>query len=208
MSKDKDNKADNSFKILTIGESQVGKTSILRRYVDNKYIKHHLSTIGIDYRTKMVKVLDKEVKLKIWDTAGQERYHHITSQMYKGAHGVMLVFDVTDDNSFEKIKDWMEDINSNISKNEISIILIGNKCDLVEERVIDEERAKNLASELDIKYYETSALNGKGIEEAFEGLVKLILKKNKIIPESRTISLVSAKPEDVIEKNGKKKGCC
>ena len=208
MSKEENNKTNNIFKILTIGESQVGKTSILRRYVDNKYIKHHLSTIGIDYRTKMVKVMGKEIKLKIWDTAGQERYHHITNQIYKGAHGIMLVFDVTDDNSFDKIKDWMEQINSNMSKDEISIILIGNKCDLQDERVIDEQKAKIKAEELGVKYYETSALNGTGINEAFEGLVKLILKKNKIIPESRTISLVSKEAEEIVEKNEKKKSCC
>ena len=96
---------NNTFKILTIGESQVGKTSILRRYVDNKFERHHLATIGIDYQTKTLKIKDKEIKLKIWDTAGQERYRNIANQAYKGADGIILVYDITDELSFSKISD-------------------------------------------------------------------------------------------------------
>ena len=113
---------NNTFKILTIGESQVGKTSILRRYVDNKFERHHLATIGIDYQTKTLKIKDKEIKLKIWDTAGQERYRNIANHAYKGADGIILVYDITDELSFSKISDWMEQINSNLSRNEIGII--------------------------------------------------------------------------------------
>ncbi len=192
----------NTFKILTIGESGVGKTCILRRFVENKFFKTHLATIGIDFRTKAIKVYGKDIKLKIWDTAGQERYHNITNQIFKGSDGIILVFDVTEDNSFSKIQDWIEQVKSNVSQKEISLILIGNKCD-IEERVISKEKGKELAKILNIDYYETSALNGTGINEAFEGITKTIMKRKNIINnEGRTISLVSNKEEK------KKKTCC
>ena len=170
---------NNTFKILTLGESGVGKTAILRRYVENKFEKHHLATIGIDYQSKTIKIKNKEIKLKIWDTAGQERYLNLASHLYKGADGIMLVYDITDEYSFSKITDWMEQINSNLSKNEIGIVLIGNKSD-IEDRIIDTEKGEEKAKEYGIQYFETSALNGNGINEAFEGLAKQILKNYKI----------------------------
>ena len=190
-----------TFKILTIGESGVGKTCILRRFVENKFIKNHLATIGIDFRTKVINVYGRDVKLKIWDTAGQERYHNITSQVYKGSDGIILIYDVGEEETFIKIKDWIEQIKSNISEEEISLILVGNKCDITERR-ISKEKGKEMADSLKINYYETSALNGTGINEAFEGLAKEILKKRKTNSE-RTISLVSSN-----EKKIEKKGCC
>ena len=201
---------NNTFKILTLGESGVGKTAILRRYVENKFEKHHLATIGIDYQSKTIKIKNKEIKLKIWDTAGQERYRNIASHAYKGADGIMLVYDITDEYSFSKITDWMEQINSNLSKNEIGIVLIGNKSD-IEDRIIDTEKGEEKAKEYGIQYFETSALNGNGINEAFEGLAKQILKNYKIKNNdvgSRTISLQSAKPEDIVETDKKKRKCC
>ena len=141
-----------TFKILTIGESGVGKTSILRRYVENKFERHHLATIGIDFQSKTIKIKNKEIKLKIWDTAGQERYRNIANQTFRGADGIILVFDITDDYSFSRITDWMEQINANISKDEIGLILIGNKCDL-EERMVPYEKGEEKAKELGIDYY-------------------------------------------------------
>ena len=201
---------NNTFKILTLGESGVGKTAILRRYVENKFEKHHLATIGIDYQSKTIKIKNKEIKLKIWDTAGQERYRNIASHAYKGADGIMLVYDITDEYSFSKITDWMEQINSNLSKNEIGIVLIGNKSD-IEDRIIDTEKGEEKAKEYGIQYFETSALNGNGINEAFEGLAKQILKNYKIKNNdvgSRTISLQSSKHEDIVENDKRARKCC
>ena len=195
--------SNHTFKILTIGESGVGKTCILRRFVENKFLKSHLATIGIDFRTKVLHVYGKDIKLKIWDTAGQERYHNITSQIYKGADGIILVFDVNEEISFSKIKDWIEQIKSNVSQEEISLILLGNKCD-IEERAISKEQGQEMANSLNLKYYETSALNGTGINEAFEGLTKEIMKKKKVInSDGRTISLTSTQ-----KAKNQKKGCC
>ena len=121
-----------TFKILTIGNSGVGKTCILRRFVENKFLKTHLATIGIDFKTKTLNINNKEIKLKIWDTAGQERFSRITTQYYKGADGIVLVYDVTDDDSYEKIRDWMAQIKANTEKDELGFVLLGNKCDVDE----------------------------------------------------------------------------
>ena len=202
-----DNSNTNVFKILTIGDGGVGKTSILRRYVENKFLKHHLSTIGIDFLSKTLKIKDKEIKLKIWDTAGQERYRQITSHIYKDADGIILVFDVTSEESFNQITDWMEQIKNNVSKEEINLILIGNKCDLA-DRMVEKERGEKMAEKLKIKYFETSALTGQGINEAFEELAKQIFRnKNPNENISRNISITYNKPEDALKKK-KGKGCC
>ena len=202
-----DNSNTNIFKILTIGDGGVGKTSILRRYVENKFLKHHLSTIGIDFLSKTLKIKDKEIKLKIWDTAGQERYRQITSHIYKDADGIILVFDVTSEESFNQITDWMEQIKNNVSKEEINLILIGNKCDLA-DRMVEKERGEKMAEKLKIKYFETSALTGQGINEAFEELAKQIFKnKNPNENISRNISISYDRSEDALKKK-KGKGCC
>ena len=173
-----------TFKILTIGESGVGKTCILRRFVENKFLKNHLATIGIDFKTKNLIINNKEIKLKIWDTAGQERFRNITTQYYKGADGIVLVYDVTDDGSFEKIRDWMAQIQANAEKDDLGLVLLGNKCD-VEPRVVTEEQGNKMAEELNISYFETSALTGQGIKEAFEQLARDIMKKKGVGEENK-----------------------
>ena len=202
------------YKILAIDESEVGKTSILRRYIENKFMTSHLATIGVDFRTKALNICGKNVKLKIWDTAGQERYHNITNQMYKGADGIILVYSVIDESSFQKITELLEQITSNITDDEISIILLGNKCDL-EGRAITKEQGKEKADSLNIKYYETSALDGRGINEAFEELAKEIMTKKAIINhKSKSFSLHSDdkqkkdKDKNKDKEKIKKKKCC
>ena len=168
-----------TFKILTIGESGVGKTCILRRFVENKFLKNRLATIGIDFKTKTLNINNQEIKLKIWDTAGQERFRNITTQYYKGADGIVLVYDVTDEASYEKIREWMEQIHSNTQKEEIGLVLLGNKCDM-EPRNVTEDMGNKMAEELKTDYFETSALTGQGIKEAFEQLTKTIMKKRGV----------------------------
>ena len=196
-------------KILTIGESGVGKTCILLRYTDNKFIKNHLTTIGIDYKTKDVNINGKMIKLKIWDTAGQERFRNITQQYYKGADGIVLVFDLTDRNSFEKVREWMKQIQSYTQKDAIAIVLLGNKCD-AENKAVSIKEAQEIADEFNLKFYETSAMNNINIEESFKQLSTEIMKikdsknnDNSSVP-SQTHQL---KQEDKKDKP-KKKGCC
>jgi Ras-related protein Rab-8A len=194
-----------TFKILTIGESGVGKTCVLRRFVENKFLKNHLATIGIDFKTKTLNINNQEVKLKIWDTAGQERFRNITTQYYKGADGIVLVYDVTDDASYEKIRDWMDQILSNTQQEEIGLVLLGNKCDM-EPRTVTEDMGKKLAEELKISYYETSALTGQGIKEAFEGLTRDIMKKRGVGEGNNNGGGVSLNKKK--NKKDKKDDCC
>ena len=168
-----------TFKILTIGESGVGKTCILRRFVENKFLKNHLATIGIDFKTKTLNINNQEIKLKIWDTAGQERFRNITTQYYKGADGIVLIYDVTDDASYEKIRDWMEQILSTTKREDIGLVLLGNKCDM-EPRAVTEEQGNKMAEELKVSYFETSALTGQGINEAFNELTRDIMKRKGV----------------------------
>jgi len=207
-SSDKDNMV---AKILTIGESGVGKTCILLRYTDNKFIKHHLTTIGIDYKTKDVNINGKSIKLKIWDTAGQERFRNITQQYYKGADGIVLVFDLTDRNSFEKIREWMKQIQSYTQRESIAIVLLGNKCD-AENKAVSAKEASDIAAEYNMKFFETSAMNNINIEESFKQLSTDIVKIKEIknagsdfTPQNQVQQL---KPVDKNDKKKDKKGCC
>jgi small GTP-binding protein len=193
-----------TFKILTIGESGVGKTCILRRFVENKFLKNRLATIGIDFKTKNLIINNQEIKLKIWDTAGQERFRNITTQYYKGADGIVLVYDVTDEASYEKIKDWMDQIVANTQEGEIGLVLLGNKCDM-EPRAVSEEQGIKMAEDLKISYFETSALNGQGIKEAFEQLTRDIMKK-KGVGESSSENGLELKKDK--KKKGKSGDCC
>ena len=170
---------DMTFKILTIGESGVGKTCIAQRFVKDKFNKNHLATIGVDYFDKKLHINNKDVRLKIWDTAGQERFKTLTAQYYKGADGILLVYDVTDEESYEKIRDWMTQITLNTQKDDIGLVLLGNKCDL-QPRKVTKEMGDKLGEELKIKYFETSALSGQGINESFEELTRMIMKKRGV----------------------------
>jgi Ras-related protein Rab-8A len=170
---------DMTFKILTIGESGVGKTCIAQRFVKDKFNKNHLATIGVDYFDKKLHINNKDIRLKIWDTAGQERFKTLTAQYYKGADGILLVYDVTDEESYEKIRDWMGQITLNTKKDDIGLVLLGNKCD-IQQRKVTKGMGDKLGEELKIKYFETSALSGQGINESFEELARIIMKKRGI----------------------------
>ncbi len=196
-----------TFKILTIGESGVGKTCVLRRFVENKFLKNHLATIGIDFKTKTLNINNQEIKLKIWDTAGQERFRNITTQYYKGADGIVLVYDVTDEASYEKIKDWMEQILSNTQQEEIGLVLLGNKCDM-EPRNVTEEMGKKMAEELKISYFETSALTGQGIKEAFEQLTREIMAKRGVGEGNNDGGGVELNSKNKKKKDKKDGDCC
>ncbi len=172
-------KIDHNIKLLTIGESGVGKTCILLQYTDKKFSKHHLTTIGIDFKTKIINHYASKIKLYIWDTAGQERFRNIAQQYYNGADGIFLVFDVTDRNSYDKVSEWMKQILNFNTKEKIGIILLGNKVDS-DKRVVSEEDGKELASTFGIKYFETSAMNNYNLEEAFSAMVDEIVTKKKL----------------------------
>ncbi len=162
-------------KILLVGEGQVGKSSILRRFTDNDFIKQ-VPTIGIDNKTKMVKVDKTEIKLVIWDTAGQEKYRSITSGFYKNAMGILLVFDLTFEESFDNIRNWLRYIRTHAPE-DVYKVLIGNKCDLEDERVIEKAKIEELAQEVGLNYFEVSAKTNINVQEAFIYVAKKIKEK-------------------------------
>ena len=196
------------FKIILIGDSSVGKTNILSRFIRNEFDENSKSTIGVEFGTKNFNLNDKIIKAQIWDTAGQERYRSITSVYYKGAQGCLLVYDITKKTSFENIDKWISDLKNSGDEN-LSIILIGNKCDLENERKVTKEEAKEKAQFYKLAFIETSALNGTNIEKAFELLLNDIYIKYSQIPKKQKNLLMNTNTVDISEeKKEKKGGCC
>ena len=163
---------DYTFKIVMIGDSGVGKSCILLRFADDKFNENFYATIGVDFRFKNVMVDDKSVKLQIWDTAGQERFKTITSAYYRGADGIIIVYDITDRNSFAHIKDWLDDVNKYTDDNPLKII-VGNKIDLIKDKQINNNDMKTMTAQTGIEIIECSAKYSIKINE----LIKFIFKK-------------------------------
>jgi small GTP-binding protein len=196
------NKYDHLFKLLIIGESGVGKTCLLLRFTDDSFTANHLTTIGIDFKIKIINLDDKQIKLQIWDTAGQERFRTITKTYYKGAHGIILTYDVTDENSFKNIRNWVKQIEQNAQSN-VCKVLVGNKCDREDRKISYEEGAK-LASEFKMQFFETSAKSNYNVNETFTYLTKEILNTSDPKPQQggNKININSD------EKKKEKKECC
>ncbi|XP_046412491.1 ras-related protein Rab-10 [Neodiprion fabricii] len=164
------------FKLLLIGDSGVGKTCILFRFSDDAFTTTFLSTIGIDFKIKTVELRGKKIKLQIWDTAGQERFHTITTSYYRGAMGIMLIYDITNGKSFENIVKWLRYIDEHANE-DVEKMILGNKCDMHEKRVVSTERGEAIGREHGIKFMETSAKSNVNIERAFIELAEAILEK-------------------------------
>jgi len=156
---------DYLFKILLIGDSGVGKSWLLNRFTDNIFTENYISTIGVDFKIKTVEIDGKTIKLQIWDTAGQERFRVITSAYYRGAHGVLIVYDLSNDTTFKNIKFWLDELDKYASEN-ISKMIIGNKCDIL-KREVDYSVAREFADSLNIPYIESSAKTGTNIDKVF-----------------------------------------
>ena len=164
------------FKIVLVGDSGVGKTNLLLRYLKNEFNTQTKATVGVEFGNTKVKIDNALIKAQIWDTAGQERYRSITSAYYKGAHGIMLIYDVTRQETFDNVRNWLTQIKENASDN-ATIFLIGNKCDDVDGRQISTEEGKKVASDYGITFIETSAKKDINISSTFEELVKEIYQK-------------------------------
>ena len=193
-------KYNHLFKLLIIGESGVGKTCLLLRFTDDSFTSNHLTTIGIDFKIKIINLENKLIKLQIWDTAGEERFRTITKTYYKGAHGIILTYDVTDINSFKNIRNWIKQIEQN-AQNTVCKVLVGNKCDK-NDRAVSFEEGQKLAKEYGMEFFETSAKSNTNVNETFTFLTKEILKNNET---NGNQNIVIDKPGG--GKNTKKK-CC
>ena len=145
------------YKVIIIGDTAVGKSNILSRYVKDEFSSNSKSTVGVELGIKFLKIKNTKTKIQIWDTAGQERYRAITSSYFKGSNGCFIVYDITNEASFNNIENWYEQIQKETSK-DIPILLVGNKCDLEDERKVPIEKGKEKAQNLNCAFFETSAL--------------------------------------------------
>ncbi|BGP42175.1 GTP-binding protein [Rhodotorula kratochvilovae] len=156
-------------KMLLIGDSGVGKSCLLLRFCDDAWTPSFITTIGIDFKIRTIELEGKRIKLQIWDTAGQERFRTITTAYYRGAMGILLVYDVTDERSFNNIRTWHANVEQHASEG-VNKILIGNKCDWTDKKVISEQQGQELADELGLRFLETSAKSNINVEQAFFAL--------------------------------------
>lgn len=167
---------DYLFKLLLIGDSGVGKTCVLFRFSEDAYNSTFISTIGIDFKIRTIELDGKRIKLQIWDTAGQERFRTITTAYYRGAMGIILVYDITNEKSFDNIRNWIRNIEEHASS-DVERMIIGNKCDMNDRRKVSKERGAELALEYNVKFLETSAKASINVEEAFIALARDIKSK-------------------------------
>ncbi len=193
------------YKVLLLGDSTVGKTCFLLRYCDKTFQDAHLSTIGLDYRVKTMTLKNKKnIKLQIWDTAGQDRFRAITKNYYKGANGIILIYDVTNLQTYENVKNWITQIREETNPN-VVIYLAGNKIDIPEEeRAVKTEEGKEIANEYKLQFKETSAKDGINVNEVFQELVEKIDEVNSKLEVSKP------EPKNILYSPGKKKksSCC
>lgn len=208
------------FKTILIGDASVGKTSLLQRFIHNRFKIEYNCTIGVDYWVKSLQ-LDNQatVDLQIWDTCGQERFKTITRQYYRDTHGCILVFDLTKKETFKNIEIWIEDIK-NFGNHEMSLIVVGNKCDLVENREVSKEEIDQFLQNYNYEYIEVSALTGENVKLGFEKISKLMtienenaqnksIMKKKFKVDNRNVTMnKSVELNDKERKTKKKSNCC
>ena len=199
--------SDYLFKYLVIGNSGIGKSCLLIRFTDDTFSDSYVTTIGVDFKIKTLDIDGKSCKLQIWDTAGQERFRNIISSYYRGAQGIMLVYDITDLESFQNLNSWLIEIEKNASKN-VYKILVGNKCDMENERKVTVEQGKDFAAQYGMKFFETSAKNSTNVNEAFITMTQEIMKNanKKTTPAKKDNVVVSPSPTGTSIKSNK--GCC
>lgn len=195
------------FKIVLIGDSGVGKTSFLKRYTDNVFMQDYISTIGVDFKIKTIMVDDEVVKLQLWDTAGQERFSAITKSYYRGAHGIIVIFDLCNRKSFASVKDWLKKIHENASPDG-EIVLLGNKVDMADSVEVSEPEIDRFLDDKGIKkdrFYKVSAKENIQVAGVFENLAKVLVDKTK------KTGFIMSKDKKVIfdlSSGTRRTGCC
>ena len=197
------------YKIVLVGDSGVGKTNMMLRYLNKEFNKDSKATVGVEFGAKNTTIEGKIVKGQIWDTAGQERYRAITSAYYKGAKGAFVVYDISQRETFDSVDRWISELRSNTDERMV-IILIGNKSDLEDKRVVKKEEGEEKAKEKDIAFLETSALTASNIDKAFnEMLFKVFVAFKPVEGENVEMEI---EDKEMIDLNGvtrvEKQSCC
>jgi len=197
---------DHVFKLVVVGDQGVGKSSLLLNFLDGSFDRGQATTIGVDLKIKTIRLHGKTIKLQIWDTAGQERFRNIIPSYYRGAHGCIVVYDTTDADSFDKVRQWLHEIERQADAS-VSKLIVGNKCDLTSQRAVPVETAEEFASSLSIQLLETSAKNATNVEAAFIAMATLIKERVATAPAHRTegIKLGQRREVQVAVNAG---GCC
>ena len=197
------------FKVVIVGDSFVGKTNIMSKYLKNEFHEDSKATVGVEFGSRQFNIEGHVIKAQIWDTAGQERYKAITSAYYKGAKGAFIVYDITRKESFDNVTKWAEQLKSAADKN-LTIIIVGNKVDLEDQRQIKTEEGQNKANELESAFIETSASSGTNIDKAFEMMINEVYKKchEEMLAES-DIEIEGGEDINLAKKQeNTKKACC
>ena len=197
------------IKIIVIGDSSVGKTNFIFRFVEGKFNPAYVTTVGFDYKSKIIKLpkSKKRVKVQIWDTAGQERYNAINKNLFQKVQGVIIMYDITNRSSFDNISKWLHLLSQSVS-NRIKM-LVGNKLDLSEEkRIVTEEEGKQAADDSNMLFYEASGESGENVDKVFTEIAETIYEnlsddKSSFLSDSNSIQLSKPKYQ-----KGNKKGCC
>ena len=203
---------DKTIQILVIGDSSVGKTSLITRYTNGTFKEDYLATVGLDYYSQVEAINYQTINIKLWDTAGQERYKSLTQNYFRNAEGVLLTYDVTNSESFDNLKDWIGSIKTNMEGKNIflPLIIVGNKIDMEDSREINKEDAEKFASDNNYKYFETSAKTGEGVDDAIRDLVNQVLNQGDQMDDQKIEARKSVQLKDANIESAevKKKGCC
>jgi Ras-related protein Rab-1A len=202
--KNKNDEYDLLIKALLIGDSNVGKTTIIGKYLDKNFSEKTLNTVGLDLKYANLNINNKKIKLQLWDTAGQEKFRSMTTSYYRGVNVIIIVFDVTSQISFEHVKDWMNNIKQ-FAKIGVMKVIVGNKIDLKDERIVTYVEGKNFAQSYNVKYFETSAITREGIVELFENICQDYSNTNRKKSIDGNIKLDEIKKNNDDENNN---ACC
>ena len=193
---------EQELKVVLIGDASVGKTSLLNRYITGSHSANVSPTLGAAFTTKLVEANNQTVKLQIWDTSGEERYRSMSPLYYRGAHVVLLVFDVTQEATFKDINSWIEQLQGHVNVNQILLLLIGNKVDLGSDlRKVSEEQAADYAKTIKAKYYDASAVSGLNVDDIFKAVASFTPQ----VPHTKGKASKELQPAD---EEKKKKSCC
>lgn len=178
-----------SLKLLIIGESGVGKSSLLLRFTDDNFDSEQAATIGVDFKVKSITINGDKIKLAIWDTAGQERFRTLTPSYYRGAQGAIVVYDVTNRETFSKIENWLHELETYSTNRDLIKILVGNKCDLEGEREVAKDEGRKCAQKYQMMFMEASAKTREGVSCAFEELVEKIIQTPSLWEKSNPLGI-------------------
>lgn len=191
------------MKLLLVGDSGVGKSCLLLRFVEDKFNPSFITTIGIDFKIRTIESKGKKIKLQVWDTAGQERFRTITTAYYRGAMGIVLIYDVTDARTFENVENWFQTVTQHANE-DAQIFLVGNKSDDEENRQVSREQGEQLASKLGVPFLEASAKTNENVESIFYELAGIIQDKHVEVEATQGSSGIDVSNSG----NNMKSNCC